>query len=61
MKDSQRERDMTHLAGDSAALPARERKDFDVVRGELDQYSHDAIEVIGCGYVVSYDQEDVVL
>lgn len=54
-KDPQHERDLTYLAGDGTALPARERKDFDVVRGELDQYPHDAIEVIRCGYVVSYN------
>jgi hypothetical protein len=43
-----------HLTTDRTALPAGERKDFDVVCGELEQYPYSVVEVVGCGDVISY-------
>jgi hypothetical protein len=43
-----------HLTADRTALPAGERKDFDVVCGELEDYPQNAVEVVGCSNVVSY-------
>ena len=43
-----------HLTTDRTALPARERKDFDVVCRELEQYPHSVVEVVGCSNVISY-------
>jgi hypothetical protein len=46
--------DSTYLAADGPTLPTGEREYFDVVCRELKQYPQDAIEVVGCGDVVSY-------
>jgi hypothetical protein len=43
-----------HLTTDRTALSAGERKDFGVVCGELEQYPHSVVEVVGCSNVISY-------
>ncbi len=50
-----------HLTTDGTTLPAREREDFDMVCGELEQYPHSVVEVVGSSNVISYDKENVVL
>ena len=44
-----------HLATDGTTLPAGKREDFDMVCGELEQYPHCVVEVVGCSNVISYD------
>ena len=47
-------RPSAHLTADCTALPAGERKDLDVISGELEQYPHGVVEIVGCSNVISY-------
>ena len=44
-----------HLTTNGTTLSAGKREDFDMVSGELDQYPHGVVEVVGCSNVISYD------
>jgi hypothetical protein len=44
-----------HLTTDGTTLPAGKWEDFDMVCGELEQYPHSVVEVVGCSNVISYD------
>ena len=60
-RDIHNKRLCVHLTTDGTALSAGKRENFDMVRGELEQYPHSVAEVVGCSDVMSYDQESVIL